>query len=207
MDTKKKFGELFRSLQPGDQMMVPIMLGNLQAIAYSVVLRRGSGDELYLSAPRASPVSTPYLYNPVRWDEKLGVVMGNDGKTIPFLIEEIQVTRGEGAAVVREYEAVPRSSGDFKLSPQIVSHLMASSDTRVLEGIANNGEAGTTTEQLALAMAHLGMSSTLRELAGLNHLVEAMIKKAIRDKGIAIINLRRQHEETAEAAPPGHTTH
>lgn len=206
--TNNALGNLFKSLQPGDVLSIPVTLPIIKEsiIIQSVVLRLGANNELYISEPdRDRCISKPFEHNPFHWDDEKNALVDSESNVPKWYSNEIQVERGADLETVERYNKVPRSSGFFKApADHLLDEFLKSDLPDILYGIVNNGESGTFAEQISLAFDAMGIKYTEEQFIALSIYI-TILKRRMTHCGTITVEIRSgDEEECTQAANTKH---
>ena len=181
----EKLAQLMSSLVPGDVLTISLEVQGQTKTGQAVLLRRGGGEDLYLSAITANGLSSrPNPYNPFIFDSGRDVLVDKDGDTY----FDIEFERAAGLEEVKVYSAIPRlSETTLQVSDDKLKEFVKMGDPQlgqIIAGIIENGEAGGIDTQLALVAEHIELSITQQQLAALTFFIHGI--EATSGQGFAI---------------------
>jgi hypothetical protein len=180
---------LFSSLVAGDLLKVYVTPPLIEvATMFNVtVLRVDDEGGLHLSQiSHDKPVSVPLTTrNPFHWSDDKGALVDRDGDVPRWYSDNITLDHLGARRAAAEYAAVPRAEHTrHTLQEGDMSALMDSfrNDPRYskIEGIVNNGEAGSPPDQLSLVLDVMGVDHTQEQLVGLSWFLLLLVSLAQR---------------------------
>ena len=192
MNAKKILYKELSSLKPGDTLSIPwITPDHKKELVYkSVVLRLDEEGKYYLSA-LSTPLPTFLLWgsSPFTWNKEKKVLLDSEGKVPDWYSDRILVSREDSLHIVKMYEEIPRSSGEFIDPTKLLEEFSTTKLGLILSRLVVSNESGSDLEKLSLALTKIGIDYNEEQLVALFHFMSFWFKD--RSRQIHLIKERQ----------------